>query len=111
MDLDISGSGDIQLDSLDASDVNAKISGSGSITVASHVVIDHESVKISGSGSVNTLDMQAIDADVEISGSGNCKLYVLEHLYVNISGSGDVLYKGTPAITFNGSGSGTVRPY
>lgn len=111
MDLTISGSGDIQVDSLETSAIDAVISGSGSITANGIGTASNQKVSISGSGSVNTLNLMANNADVHISGSGTCSLHAIQTLDATISGSGDIIYKGTPAITTNISGSGNIRPY
>ena len=111
MDLHISGSGNITLDSLSVSELTASISGSGSIQVDGVDTMDYEFLSITGSGNISTINYPALIAKTHISGSGSCKVYAINELNVNISGSGDVLYRGTPVITNTSSGSGTVKPY
>lgn len=111
MDLTVSGSGGIQIDSLETASLDAVISGSGSITAYGLGTASSQKATISGSGSINTLNLPVNDADVQISGSGSCSLYTIQSLDASISGSGDIIYKGTPIITTNISGSGNVRPY
>ncbi|MEZ4921713.1 MAG: head GIN domain-containing protein [Crocinitomicaceae bacterium] len=111
MELCISGSGDITLDSLSTDDLKATISGSGNIVVEGADTMSYENLNISGSGNITTINYPALKAKATISGSGSCKVHAINELNVSISGSGDVLYRGTPAITNSSSGSGTVKPY
>lgn len=111
MDLTISGSGNMRLDSLSTQTITAKISGSGNIDLKGKDTSENLSATISGSGNVNTLELAVNKATVNISGSGNCKLLVKQNLKATISGSGDVLYSGSPIVESSVSGSGSVRPY
>jgi hypothetical protein len=111
MALTISGSGNIEMDSLSAEKVEAKISGSGNINLKGNTTGENFEATISGSGNINALELPFNNATVTISGSGNCKLLAKQTLKVTISGSGDVLYSGSPTINSSISGSGSVRPY
>ena len=111
MDLTISGSGNMRLDSLSAQTIAAKISGSGNIDLKGKDTSDNLSATLSGSGNITALELPVNIATVNVSGSGNCKLLVKQQLKANISGSGDVLYSGNPIIDSSVSGSGSVRPY
>ena len=111
MDLKISGSGDIELDSLECSDLDMKISGSGSMEIDGVGTMSTQDVAISGSGSINAYNAPVNDSDVKISGSGSAYIHVLQTLDVEISGSGSVIYMGNPTVSSDISGSGSVRPY
>lgn len=111
MDLRISGSGDIEVDSLSCQELEASISGSGNINVAGTDTLSYEDLHISGSGNITTLNYPAMHVDASISGSGTCKVHALSTLNADISGSGDVLYLGNPSVTSNSTGSGQIRPY
>lgn len=107
----ISGSGNMNLDSLNVSELNSVISGSGKFTASSHTELDAQDITISGSGSVDYLNLPTLTSDITVSGSGNCDVNVIDALKVDISGSGNVRYKGTPTVTSTTSGSGSIRPY
>jgi len=111
MDVVISGSGNISIDSLDVQDFKSVISGSGNISVIGAGTALSQDVSISGSGNLNAYNFPVQDSEVSISGSGDCKINVTENLNASISGSGSVIYKGTPLVTSSISGSGTVRPF
>ena len=89
----VSGSGNIHLASASFKAVNLAISGSGNIVLkggAANSVL----VSVSGSGNADCSDIAADNAEVKISGSGNAKVNVNKSLSANISGSGNVYYKG-----------------
>ncbi|MCB0655363.1 MAG: DUF2807 domain-containing protein [Saprospiraceae bacterium] len=106
IDLAVSGSGDIKLD-LQAEEANLSISGSGNILLAGKATTTE--VTISGSGNVRALDFTTNGCSVSIAGSGNCEVDVRDDLNVHVSGSGSVLYEGTPSIKSAIAGSGKVR--
>ena len=111
LDIDISGSGKIEIDSLITNDFSARISGSGEMTVRSTDTTANQEINISGSGSFHGYNMPTLNSDVNISGSGNCELNVSQKIKARISGSGKVTYKGTPTVDSDISGSGTIKPY
>lgn len=107
----ISGSGNIT-HRLAATKVDARVSGSGNITTIGSCG-DLE-ILISGSGKADMRDMATLRAYAEISGSGNTWVDVSEWLDVNISGSGDVMYRkkaASPLRNIKISGSGRVLEF
>jgi hypothetical protein len=108
MELDISGSGDITVSSLETDNLDARISGSGDIKVLNGVATE-EKLKISGSGDMDFSNVLAKYVTTSTSGSGDIRVYATDRLNVTISGSGSVYYKGQPAINTSISGSGKVR--
>ena len=111
LDISISGSGDIRIDSLRVNDISTSISGSGDVRLTTLDTANYQYISISGSGEVSAFDAPVKESDIRISGSGGCKVHAIDRLNIKISGSGDVVYKGTPSITQTTSGSGTIRPY
>ncbi len=108
LNLEISGSGDMNLNLGSAMDeVDVDISGSGKIAASGKA--DELKIDLSGSGSFMGSDLETRLCEVEISGSGNCAVFVEELLTVDISGSGAVCYKGTPTVDSDLSGSGGVE--
>lgn len=106
IDLAISGSGYLDL-GLKADDIEVRISGSGDLELEGEA--DELDARISGSGDINAFRMTVNEAEVQISGSGDTEITVTDILRGRISGSGDILYKGKPAIDVAVSGSGVVR--
>lgn len=111
MDIDISGSGKIEMDSLMTDDFSANISGSGEIYVVGLDTASKQDLNISGSGNFHGFDMPVMHSDIDISGSGKCEVHVISSLKARISGSGEVRYMGTPSVDSNISGSGTIKQY
>lgn len=111
LDINISGSGNIIMDSLQTTNYDMNISGSGNIKLAGTQIASSQKIKISGSGDINTLNLPTNDCEIKISGSGKAQVWAINKLVTDISGSGDIIYKGNPIVTSSTSGSGDVRPY
>ncbi|HSN08199.1 MAG TPA: head GIN domain-containing protein, partial [Hanamia sp.] len=105
-EITLSGSGNIHLNSDAFKDLHFAISGSGNI-VAKGGPANTVSVAVSGSGNVDCSDVAANDVEVKISGSGNARVHANKSLTANISGSGNVFYKGNATnISTKVAGSG-----
>ncbi len=107
LDIKVSGSGNIAIDSLVCEELEVNISGSGDITVSGGSV-NNKKATISGSGNINMVDLQSNNAACKISGSGDITVWVEEHLDATISGSGNIRYKGSATVDTHISGSGSV---
>lgn len=105
LDVDIAGSGDIDL-AVEADDIDSEIIGSGKIFLEG--IADEIDFEIAGSGDYKTFNLQSRDAEVKIIGSGDAEVFVTDKLKVEISGSGDVFYKGNPSLDLSVTGSGQV---
>ena len=86
--------------------VNANVSGSGTIQLEGSV--EEFKPVISGSGDIKGYHLLAENVEARISGSGKIQTTVSQLLKVNISGSGDVFYKGNPT-TVNTAISGSGK--
>jgi hypothetical protein len=104
----LSGSGEVELASLEAKNAAIKLSGSGNLEIENGS-IGSADVELAGSGNIEAFGLETKTASVKISGSGNVELSVEETLEGKISGSGNVSYKGNARInSFKTIGSGTV---
>lgn len=83
------------------------IAGSGSITIQHGSAVNF-SASIIGSGDINAFSFTADNASVSISGSGDTRITANNKLHVEIAGSGNVFYHGSPLISTIISGSGRV---
>lgn len=108
IEFEVSGSGSIVFDQLEANKIETDISGSGKITLKGTKTVEKFEFEISGSGKVYAFDISTNKVRGEISGSGKVEINALERLDVDISGSGKVYYKGNPVINADISGSGKV---
>jgi hypothetical protein len=89
----LSGSGNIHLNSGSFKSVDIAVSGSGNITVNGGSA-NTVSASVSGSGNVYISGLAAENVEVKISGSGNAKINANTSIDAKISGSGNVFYKG-----------------
>lgn len=107
LNIELAGSGTIALDG-DYRDMHTEIAGSGEISLRGSAA-RHE-VEIAGSGELSAAGLATRVSEVEIAGSGDCEIAVSDALMVEVAGSGDVVYHGTPGtIRKDISGSGSVR--
>lgn len=109
-DVVLNGSGSVYVASgYDQANFYAEISGSGDVTLG-HSYYERLDMEINGSGNIDAENAEAASAYARISGSGNIYTWVTDYLSVDISGSGDVYYKGNPRTKeISISGSGRVR--
>jgi hypothetical protein len=107
VDLNISGSGNIDAYLNSISKTYSTISGSGNINLSGNS--PDQDISISGSGNIHAFPFHTMNTVVTISGSGLCEVTADSTLNVTISGSGNVYYKGHPDITVNTSGSGGIH--
>ncbi len=108
--LQVDGSGSIDAAGgfANAGQLRTRINGSGDIFIQDGNADGFDAV-ITGSGDLHAFGFTAKKATVKLSGSGEAELKVLEDLDVNITGSGNVYYMGTPAkVTTRITGSGKV---
>jgi len=106
--LDIVGSGNVQTDSLICNTFAARITGSGETQLKG--ASNHGSFSIIGSGNIHAFDYFVQDLNCKITGSGNIEALVTKQLDVNVIGSGNLSYRGTPqSINNKIAGSGKVR--
>lgn len=107
LQLKVKVSGNIKVNNVTTTEVNAEIDGSGMIAVNSGNA-NRASANIEGSGLIDITGITVKDANASVRGSGNISLFATQTLQANISGSGTIFYKGSPTVTKHISGSGSV---
>jgi hypothetical protein len=107
LDLKLSGSGTVMLDSITGKQVTAALAGSGSIVIQNGAV-DSQLVSIAGAGAYSAPGLVSRDASVDISGSGTVLVNARETLSAGIGGSGMIRYRGSPVVTPRISGAGFI---
>ncbi len=105
LQVDVSGAADVIL-SLDVENLETRVSGVGDFRMDGRA--GTHDIRISGVGDVQADTLESKTTHVMISGKGECVVHVTEKLDVAISGMGNVNYKGSPKITQNVTGMGTV---
>jgi len=106
-DFNVSGSGSININNINAGDIDTRVSGSGTVQLSGGNSAT-QTLNISGSGLIDVLGVTSKTASTYTSGSGDIKLTATEKLETHISGSGKVYYTGNPVIDSNISGSGKL---
>ncbi len=109
LDVNHTSSGSVYGTLIDGVKVDARLTGSGRITLWGNA--ETADYYLSASGKIDAVELMVEDAEVSISGSGKVYVYATDFLDVTISASGDVIYRGNPMITTRITGSGSVRPY
>mgnify|MGYP001243251864 CR=1 FL=1 len=107
LDLVISGSGNLALKNLSASDVHVTISGLGSMELAGQA--SSLTLDLKGSGNLNARDLPVKDAKVKISGLGGATIWSSDTLDIQISGAGNLEYYGSPKVSQSVTGLGNIK--
>lgn len=103
----MSGSGSVRLASLGARKLNTEISGGADIFIKGNVI--ESSVDVSGSARYNALDLQSERVTVNMNGSGKVAVYAQKELSIVSAGSGTVFYRGRPKIDQKIAGSTQIK--
>ena len=101
------GSGDVQVTGATTRALSASIGGSGSIQIKGRATT--LTAQLNGSGSLRAFETPVEEALIKLTGSGSAEVNVSRRLDVTLSGSGDVIYTGSPTIFSVITGSGTVK--
>ncbi|MBL0104137.1 MAG: DUF2807 domain-containing protein [Bacteroidetes bacterium] len=103
----INGDGKMTLD-LNIKDLEADLSGLGKVSLSG--VADQARFSIPGSGKIDAIALKVRSCTANISGMGKINVDVTDDLNSNISGSGTINYKNTPArVNDNITGIGKVK--
>jgi hypothetical protein len=106
MFLEIAGSGDLKV-GVNARLITASIAGAGDMRLNGRC--DTFESEIHGAGDINAADLQSVRAKAEVVGSGDMELHVTDALEANVTGSGNIRYKGSPSrVVRNVTGSGDI---
>jgi hypothetical protein len=108
--IEISGSGGISVENLDADTFDARISGSGDILVKG--TAERIKAVVTGSGTIDLDRLEAHHATARVDGSGDISLFADESLDAVVAGSGDINYRGKPEdVRTDVRGSGDIRGF
>ena len=105
--VEVSGSGDIDVEGVHGDTFHASVLGSGDIVAAG--ACDRVVASVTGSGDIDLGGVVAKAAKASIEGSGDIFVFAEDSVMVEIEGSGDVVYRGDPgSVTSDIAGSGDV---
>lgn len=107
LSVEASGMGKLTLGKLQLNGLVVKISGSGSVTASGQTgFLD---IDMSGASRLAAEDLQTPNAKARISGSGEALIWVTQSVEAHLSGSSSLRYYGLPTLTQNTSGSASVQ--
>lgn len=106
-DITMSGAGKLTQNQLTATTLTVNLSGLGGIDITGQA--SSATINLSGAGSINAPDLQLKTANVTISGLGGATLWVTDQLTGNVSGTGSVSYYGSPQTNVKSSGLGSFK--
>ncbi|KPL15864.1 MAG: hypothetical protein AMS26_06460 [Bacteroides sp. SM23_62] len=102
----LTGSGLIDLRGLNTGLLDALITGSGEMIFWGETV--DADLDITGSGMIKAFHLESVNCIANISGSGSMQVKVEKLLTAYISGSGNIYYQGNPSVSANITGTGAV---
>lgn len=106
----LSGSGEVNIGTFSGGDISVNQSGSGDVNIVSGGQVANQTIRLNGSGKYLAPTLKSQASSVNVSGSGVAELHVESQLEANISGSGSIVYHGSPAqLKTNASGSSEIR--
>ena len=105
--LRVDGPAHVALSGLSARTFELRVDGSGDVQARGRV--DDLELEVDGSANTNLSELSAVNAIVRIDGSGDSDLRVSRSLELIVEGSGNVTYRGRPAVSSRLEGSGDVR--
>jgi hypothetical protein len=107
LELQVSGAGDIKME-VDAPKLSAEVTSSGSVNLKGQT--KEVSYELTGAAQAHCYDLLAENTKVEISGAGSAEVYASVKLDAQVSGAGEVKYKGNAStVNQHVSGAGSVH--
>jgi len=104
----LEGAGDVDISGVKDSNFSVALSGAGDLKAVGQTKNLHAS--LSGAGDMKLFDLQAESVDATLSGTGDLKVYASKKLKANMSGVGDISYKGHPGdVQKSSSGVGDIN--
>ncbi len=106
LEISTSGAGDIAIDELTVTDLVVAADGTGNIELAG--TVETQEINLIGTGDYETPNLKSQTSAVSITGTGNVIIWVLDSLDVEITGVSKVSYYGSPTVTKNITGTGSL---
>lgn len=92
----VKGSGDINLKNITVTNINVDVMGSGDVNVVGSA--QKAVLTVKGSGDIEAEKLVAAHVIANVAGSGDIDCYASKQLDAKVAGSGDITYKGKPAV-------------
>ncbi len=110
IEVEVSGSGDMKIANLTATNSKINVTGSGNIVIQAGKTEGIEDISVRGSGDANLINFAAKTVKAQVVGSGNLSCNASDAYDLSTRGSGDIAYKRTKAtVNSHSSGSGSIE--
>jgi hypothetical protein len=104
--IEINGAGEID-GNIECENFSARGNGAGTFTIIG--VSKDAEINISGACKFNGEDFKINNASIQISGIGTVAIWAVDSLTADISGVGNIKYRGTPNTRLRRSGFGSIK--
>lgn len=105
--VEVTGSGDITVEGVQAERFTASVTGSGDAEVVGST--DRLVARVTGSGDLHLYDLASREAKASVTGSGDIEIRASGSLKASVTGSGDIAYAGSPPqVSRHVTGSGDI---
>jgi hypothetical protein len=103
----VAGSGQVDIRGLAAGQFAVSVAGRGGVHATGRAAELHVSVK--GRGGAHLYDLAVEEAAVKVAGTGMVQVAPRNHLRAEVSGGGQVRFRGAPATSTDVRGSGSIQ--
>jgi hypothetical protein len=106
LNLTLRGAGtfDIQVN---ATQLTTQLSGAGTANLRGTAT--NHTATLTGVGTLRSYELQTETTSIAVTGVGSAEVTVLQKLIVNITGTGSIMYHGSPTVSEQRTGIGTVQ--
>ena len=108
LELAHTGAGELIVEGLQYQSLQVHFGGLGKIQLDGQV--QSQKVILSGMGEYRAENLHSQTAEVDLSGAGSAKVWVEDDLKAIVSGAGKIQYKGSPNLTEENTGIGSIKP-
>ncbi len=95
VEIELHGSGDIEMDEVRGDAVDIEVHGSGNVEFSGGTC-DNINIEIEGSGDVDARNLICLSANVDVEGSGNTRIHATDSVVFDGNGSGRLDVFGNP---------------
>jgi hypothetical protein len=106
--LSLGGTGAIDVDGISGDRFDAELAGAGTVTVMGSV--DLARASLTGTGTIDLHRLGAARGIAELEGTGTIEIDAASTLEATLTGTGSIMYTGTPVVTMQNTGHGEVVP-
>jgi Putative auto-transporter adhesin, head GIN domain len=104
----LSGTGTVIVDGVTGADVTAVLSGAGTLIVSGGA--DRVTAALTGVGTLDLAGLAAQDVTARLEGAGDVSVHATSTLDATLTGTGEIVYTGSPAVTTHTTGVGSITP-